>query len=55
MKFKCERHHDRSGQTYWRGEYQTVAGRLILVEADSLKGFSCRFIGIGFATPLLTH
>ena len=37
MKFKCEKHHDRTGQSYWRGEYRTLAGRLILVEANSLK------------------
>ena len=37
MKFKCKQHHDRSGQSYWCGEYRTLAGRLILVEANSLK------------------
>ena len=37
MKFHCEKQHDRSGQSYWCGEYRTLAGRLILVEANSLK------------------
>lgn len=37
MKFKCKQHHDRSGQSYWCGEYRTTAGRLILVEATSFK------------------
>ena len=37
MKFQCKQHHDRSGQSYWCGEHRTLAGRLILVEANSLK------------------
>lgn len=37
MKFKCKQHHDRSGQSYWCGEYRTLAGRLILAEANTLK------------------